>query len=81
MASISETLCAIEKCAERAIVQELRLLVKDVQTLLPTLTDDELAHANAVLLKLDQLARNQQADASSTPAPIEAPELDFDFVD
>lgn len=80
MASIFETLCAIEQRAERAIVQELRLLVKDVQTLQATLTGDDLAHANAVLLKLDQLSRNQMAESVGSLTLIEAPELNFDFL-
>lgn len=81
MASISETLCAIEQRAERAIVQELRLLIKEVQALQPTLTGEDLAHANAVQLKLEQLSRNQLAESVEHPALIEAPELDFDFID
>lgn len=81
MASISETLCAIEQRAERAIVQELRLLIKEVQALQPTLTGEDLAQANAVQLKLEQLSRNQLAESVERPALIEAPELNFDFID
>jgi hypothetical protein len=80
MATIFETLCAIEQRAERAIVQELRLLVKDVQALQPTLAGEDLSHANAVLLKLDQLSRNQMAEGVGSLPFIEAPELNFDFL-
>lgn len=81
MASISETLCAIEQRADRAIVQELRLLINEVQALQPALTGEDLAHANAVQLKLEQLSRNQLVESVECPALIEAPELDFDFID
>ena len=71
MASISETLCAIEQRAERAIVQELRLMVQEILVLRPSLGLEDRSHADALLLKLDRLEASQQvASAQDIAAPI-----------
>ncbi len=78
MTSITDTLCAIERRAERAIVQELRLMIQEILALRTQLTLDERAHADALLLKLSHLESCQQvevvaphatADSASTAAP------------
>jgi hypothetical protein len=63
MATVAETLHAIELRADRAIVQELRLLIKEVQALQPSLLGDDRAHAHALLLKLDHLRQSQVVDS------------------
>jgi hypothetical protein len=57
MTSATETLRAIEARAERAIVQELRLMVQEVVGLRAHLALDDCAHADARLLKLGRLER------------------------
>lgn len=57
--SATQTLRAIEARAERAIVQELKIMARDVLAIRPTLPPEERAYADGLLLKLDQLARNQ----------------------
>ena len=52
MASATETLRAIEARAERAIVQELRLMAQEIVGLRAQLALDDCAHADALLLKL-----------------------------
>jgi hypothetical protein len=66
MASTAETLRAIEARAERAIVQELRLMVKDIVGLRTQLALDDCAHADALLLKLGRLERDQVVAPAST---------------
>ena len=66
MASATETLRAIEARAERAIVQELRLMVKDIVGLRTQLALDDCAHADALLLKLGRLERDQVVAPAST---------------
>jgi len=66
MASAAETLRAIEARAERAIVQELRLMVKDIVGLRTQLALDDCAHADALLLKLGRLERDQVVAPAST---------------
>lgn len=71
MHSPHETLLSIEKRAEQAIVQELRLMVREILTLRPALGLEDRAHADALLLKLDRLEANQQvASAQDIAAPI-----------
>ena len=53
---------AIETRAERAIAQELAVMTRDVLMLRPTLDVEDRAYADGLLLKLDQLIRNQQLD-------------------
>lgn len=43
MTSITDTLCAIERRAERAIVQELRLMIQEILAMRTQLTLDERA--------------------------------------
>ena len=70
MASTADTLRAIEARAERAIVQELRLMTQEILRLRTQLGLHERAHADALLLKLDHLERRQSAspaDGCGTP--------------
>lgn len=61
MANAADTLRAIEARAERAIVQELRLLMQEILGLRTQLVLEDRAHADALLLKLDHLERDQVA--------------------
>lgn len=67
MASTAETLRVIEARAERAIVQELRLMVQEIVGLRTQLALDDCAHADALLLKLGRLERDQVVAPASTP--------------
>ncbi|MEO8154668.1 MAG: hypothetical protein ABI605_16475 [Rhizobacter sp.] len=70
-AAAADTLRAIETRAERAIVQELRLMVQQILGLRTQLVHEDRAHADALLMKLDHQARTQvalPADPSSAPA-------------
>ena len=69
MASATETLRAIEARAERAIVQELRSMVQEIVGLRTQLALDDCAHADALLLKLGRLEREQIV------APVSSPEV------
>lgn len=70
MTSIADTLRAIEARAERAIVQELRLMTEEILAIRTLLVLDERNHADALLLKLDRLAQDQRvATVSSTDSP------------
>lgn len=62
MTSVADMLNAIEDRAQRAIVQELRLMIQEVVTLRPTLAFEDRAHADALLLKLDHLSRSQMVE-------------------
>lgn len=75
MTTITETLCAIERRAERAIVQELHLMTQEILALRTQLTLADRAHADALLLKLTHLERCQQVDtvAACPAAPSAAP--------
>ena len=66
MASTAETLRAIEARAERAIVQELRLMVQEIVGLRTRLAPDDCAHADALLLKLGRLESDQVVAPAST---------------
>lgn len=59
MATIADTLLAIESRAERAFVQELRQLKQEILSLQGQLGPDERDHADALLLKLERLASDQ----------------------
>jgi hypothetical protein len=50
---------AIERRAERAIVQELRILLDEVLALRPMLNVEDRAYADGLLMKLDRLIREQ----------------------
>lgn len=70
MNTAADTLRAIEARAERAIVQELRLMMQEILGLRTQLVLQERAHADALLLKLDHLERRQSAspaDGSGAP--------------
>lgn len=70
MTTATDALCAIEMRAHRAIVQELRLLIKEVQALQPCLASDDSAHAHALLLKLEHLQQSQVVDRVCDQPPI-----------
>lgn len=57
----TQTLHAIEIRAERAIVQELRIMTQEVLALRPSLNMEERAYADGLLLKLDRLIVSQLA--------------------
>ena len=59
MITITAILNAIEARAQRAIVQELRLMKKEVLQLRPSLSPEDQGHADALLLKLDRLLSDQ----------------------
>ena len=59
MRTATEILNAIEARAQRAIVQELRLMKKEVLQLRPSLSPEDQEHADALLLKLDRLLSDQ----------------------
>ena len=62
MTTAADTLRTIEMNAERAIVQELRIMIRDVLALRPHLGHEDRDHADVLLLKLDRLARDQWVD-------------------
>jgi len=72
MTTINETLCAIERRAERAIVQELRLMTQEILAIRTQLTLGDRAHADALLLKLDYLERCQCVDTVTQCVPESA---------
>jgi len=75
MTHITDTLCAIERRAERAVVQELRLMTQEILAMRTQLTLEDRAHADALLLKLSHLESCQQVE---TVAPYAtAPSLAF----
>ena len=59
MATAADTLRAIEARAERAIVQELRLMMQEIFGLRTHLVLEDRAHADGLLLKLDRLECGQ----------------------
>ena len=59
MITVTAILNAIEAHADRAIVQELRVIKKEVLQLRPSLNPDDQEHAEALLLKLDRLLSDQ----------------------
>ncbi|MBN9423994.1 MAG: hypothetical protein BGO63_06795 [Candidatus Accumulibacter sp. 66-26] len=59
MRTATEILNAIEARAQRAIVQELRLMKKEVLQLHPSLSPEDQDHADALLLKLGRLESEQ----------------------
>ena len=63
MTTAADTLRTIEMNAERAIVQELRIMIRDVLDLRPSLGREDGDHADVLLLKLDRLARDQMVDS------------------
>lgn len=59
MSTVSDILRSIEQHAERAIVQELRLMIQQALNLCTTLVLDDRSHAEALLLKLERLVDDQ----------------------
>ena len=59
MRTATEILNAIEARAKRAIVQELRLMQKEVLQPRPPLSPEDQDHADALLLKLVRLESDQ----------------------
>ena len=59
MRTVIEILNAIEARAQRAIVQELRLMKKEVLQLRPSLSPQDQDHADALPLKLGRLESDQ----------------------
>lgn len=59
MITVTAILNAIEAHADSAIVQELRIIKKEVLQLRPSLNPDDQEHAEALLLKLDRLLSDQ----------------------
>ena len=62
MTTAADALRTIEMNAERAIVQELRIMIRDVLALRLHLGHEDRDHADGLLLKLDRLARHQWVD-------------------
>ncbi len=75
MTSITDTLCAIERRADRAIVQELRLMTQEILAKGTLHTLEDRAHADALLLKLSHLESCQRVEsvAPSALPPCLAP--------
>ncbi len=70
MATAADTLRAIEARAERAIVQELRLMMQEILGLRTEFVLQDRAHADALLLKLAHLEREQvSAPAGASHVP------------
>ncbi len=70
-ATATDTLRAIEARAERAIVQELRLMMQEILGLRTQLVLEDRAHADGLLLKLDRLERDQvTAPANEVAVPM-----------
>ena len=69
----ADTQRAIEARAERAIVQELRLMVQEILRMRTHLALEDRAHADSLLMKLDHQQRAQFAlsaeRADSPPVP------------
>lgn len=82
MKSIADTLRAIEARAERAIVQELRLMTQEILAMRTLLVLEDRSQADALLLKLDRLAIDQMVTpASSNDAPaLLMPDLRLDEI-
>ena len=69
-ATAADTLRAIEAGAERAIIQELRLMAQEILGMRTHLALEDRAHADSLLMKLDHQERAQTiapADPSSMP--------------
>lgn len=89
MPNITERLCSIERLAERAIVQELRLMTQEILAMRTQLSLEHRAHADGLLLKLDHLERCQLVDmaapatpaADGSPAVPDFPVLPFDTLE
>jgi len=78
MSTIADALRAIEQRAELAIVQELRLMIKEVLTMRTGATPEDRAFADGLLLKIDHLIADQLAlpAEANTPATQAMPSFD-----
>lgn len=63
-----QTLHAIELRAERAIVQELRIMVGEVLALRPCLGIEDRTYADGLLMKLDRLILDQSVPSECSNA-------------
>lgn len=89
MKTAAELLRSIELRAERAIVQELQLMIQEILGIRHALILDDRSHADALLLRLDQLASSlraepshRHADAGANPqqhTPSSVHPVDFEF--
>lgn len=68
----TEALNDIERRAERALIQELRLLRRDLLRLRPMLAPEDQDHADALLLKLQRLADEESLVGFDDPVPEQA---------
>lgn len=80
MSTTTDILRSIEQRAERAIAQELHLMIQQVLSMRTALFLDDRAHADALLLKLDRLIDDQVVrpiDAGALPPmpPLKLDEL------
>jgi len=76
MNSPAETLRTLEARSERAIVQELRLMVKEVRAMRASLTPEDRAHADALLLKLGRLEAEQSVGGiAADEVALQPPDL------
>ena len=72
-ATAADTLRAIETRAERAIVQELRLMVQEILGMRTHLALEDRAHADSLLMKLDHQQRAQIAVSAEPADPSSMP--------
>ena len=77
MTTAAETLRTIEERAERAIVQELRLMTHEVLQLRPSLDLEDRAYADGLLLKLGRLEMAQMAVRAVDTAASALPMFDL----
>lgn len=68
MRTATEILNAIEARAERAIVQELRLMKNEILQRRPSLSPEDQDHADALLLKVGRLESDQIVMATEAGA-------------
>lgn len=70
MSNASDLLRAIEQRAERAIAQELRLMIQQILQMRPALVLGDRAHADGLLLKLDRLIDDQIVNSTAPSEPL-----------
>lgn len=82
MSTVSDILQSIEHRAERAIAQELHLMIEQVLKMRTSLVLEERNHADALLLKLDRLRDDQVVrpigGSDAPPMPPFPPLLSLD---
>lgn len=78
MSTTTDILRSIEQHAERAIAQELHLMIQQVLGMRTALFLDDRAHADALLLKLDRLIDDQVVRPIDTNALTPRPPLKLD---